>query len=135
MGVFDQVLGGIVGQFGSGAQKGSLLDLATNVIQSQPGGLGGLLQQFQSAGLGEHADSWVGTGQNKPVSGDQVSSALGAGNIAALAQKLGINAQTASTALAALLPVIVDQLTPKGQVEHGADLSGALASLKSKMMA
>jgi|APFre7841882630_1041343.scaffolds.fasta_scaffold170301_1 uncharacterized protein YidB (DUF937 family) len=135
MGLFDQLLGGIVGQLGTGQQKSSLMDLATSVIQSQPGGLDGLLQQFKTAGLGEHADSWVGTGTNKPVSGDQVSSALGSSNIAAMAQKLGINAQTASAGLAALLPVIIDQMTPKGQVEHNADLGSMLAALRTKMMA
>jgi uncharacterized protein YidB (DUF937 family) len=135
MGLFDQLLGGIVGQLGSGEQKSSLVNLATSVIQNQPGGLNGLLQQFKAAGLGEHADSWVGTGENKPVSGDQVSSALGSSNIAAMAQKLGINAQTASAGLAALLPMIIDKLTPKGKVEPGADLSPKLAELKAKLTA
>ncbi|HWZ85280.1 MAG TPA: YidB family protein, partial [Thermoanaerobaculia bacterium] len=135
MGLFDQLLGGIVGQLGTSQQKNSLMELATSVIQNQPGGLGGLLQQFKSAGLGEHADSWVGTGANKTVSADQVSSALGSSNIAAMAQKLGINPQTASAGLAALLPVIIDQMTPKGQVDHGADLGTTLAALKAKMMA
>ncbi len=135
MGLFDQLLGGIVGQVGSGQERSSLMDLAASVIQNQPGGLNGLLQQFKSAGLGEHADSWVGTGQNKPLSDDQIGSVLGTGNISAMAQKLGINAQTASAGLAALLPVIIDQLTPKGQVEQGADLGSALTALKSKLMA
>ena len=68
MGLFDQLLGGVVGQLGNESQRGSLMDLATSVIQSQPGGLGGLLQKFQASGLGDHANSWVGTGENKPVS-------------------------------------------------------------------
>ncbi len=135
MGLFDQLLGGIVGQLGDGSQKNSLMELATSVIQSQPGGLGGLIQKFQSAGLGDHANSWVGTGANQPVSGDQVSGALGSANIAAMAQKLGINPQVASAGLAALLPVIIDQLTPKGQVDHNADLGSTLSALKSKLMA
>ena len=70
-----------------------------------------------------------------PVSGDQVSGALGSANIAAMAQKLGINPQVASAGLAALLPVIIDQLTPKGQVDHNADLGSTLAALKAKLMA
>ncbi len=135
MGLFDQLLGGIVGQLGDSSQKNSLMELATSVIQSQPGGLGGLIQKFQSAGLGDHANSWVGTGANQPVSGDQVSGALGSANIAAMAQKLGINPQVASAGLAALLPVIIDQLTPKGQVDHNADLGSTLSALKSKLMA
>ena len=135
MGLFDQLLGGVVGQLGNESQRGSLMDLATSVIQSQPGGLGGLLQKFQASGLGDHANSWVGTGENKPVSGDQLSGALGSANIAAMAQKLGINPQVASAGLAALLPVIIDQLTPKGQVEHSADLGSTLSALKSKLLA
>ncbi len=135
MGLFDQLLGGIVGQLGTGQQKNSLMDLATSVIQSQPGGLNGLLQQLQKSGLGAQAASWVGTGQNQPVTGDQIAGALGSSNLAAMAQKLGINTQTASASLAALLPVIIDHLTPKGQVEHGVDLGSALDALKSKLMA
>ncbi len=135
MGLFDQLLGGIVGQLGTGQQKNSLMDLAASVIQNQPGGLNGLLQQFHKSGLGAQAASWVGTGQNQPVTGDQITGALGSTNLAAMAQKLGINPQTASAGLAALLPVIIDHLTPKGQVEHGADLGSALDALKSKLMA
>ena len=91
MGLFDQLLGGVVGQFGDEQQKDSLMNLATGVIQGgQPGGLSGLLDQFRSAGLTQHADSWVSTGQNMPVSGDQVTNALGQGNVQTMAQKLGL---------------------------------------------
>ncbi len=134
MGLFDQLLGGVIGQLGNAQQKGSLMDLATSVIQSQPGGLSGLLSKFQAAGLGAHADSWVGTGPNQPVTADQISRVLGSDKVAAMAQKLGVNPQTASTALAALLPVVVDHLTPKGQVEPGTDLGAALTALKSKFL-
>jgi uncharacterized protein YidB (DUF937 family) len=134
MGLFDQVLGGVVGQFGNNQQKGSLMDLATNVIQSQPGGLSGLLDQFRSAGLSSQADSWVSTGQNVPVSGDQVTNALGHGNVQTMAQKLGLPPGATAAALAALLPVVIDQLTPKGHVEQQGDLSSTLAALKSRFL-
>jgi len=134
MGLFDQLLGGVVGEFGNNQQKGSLMDLATNVIQSQPGGLSGLLNQFRSAGLGQQADSWVSTGQNMPVSGDQVTTALGHGNVQSMSQRLGLPQGATAAALAALLPVVIDQLTPKGHVEQGGDLSSMLASLKSKFL-
>jgi uncharacterized protein YidB (DUF937 family) len=110
------------------------MDLATNVIQSQPGGLSGLLNQFRGAGLGSQADSWVSTGQNMPVSGDQVTNALGHGNVQSMAQRLGLPQGATAAALAALLPVVIDQLTPKGHVEQGGDLSSMLASLKSKFL-
>lgn len=135
MAVFDQLLGGVVGEFGTGTQRESLMDLAASVVRNHPGGLGGLLGQFKSAGLGSHADSRVSTGPNLPVSSDQVSSVLGAGNIEAMAQKLGINPQLASAGLAALLPVVIDHLTPHGQVDGGTDFGAALTSLKSRIMA
>ena len=134
MGVFDQLLGGIVGQFGSGQQKSTLMDLAASVIQSQPGGLTGLLDKFKTSGLGQQAESWVGTGKNLPVSGDQIASVLGSPQVQAMAQKLGINAQTVSAGLAALLPMMIDHATPQGQVDHSADLSATLGALKSKLL-
>jgi uncharacterized protein YidB (DUF937 family) len=134
MGLFDQLLGGVIGEFGTSQQKGSLMDLATNVIQNQPGGLSGLLDQFRSAGLGREADSWVSTGQNMPVSGSQVTSALGAGNVQSMAQKLGLPPGAMAGALATLLPIVIDQLTPKGRVEQGGNMSSMLASLKSKFL-
>jgi uncharacterized protein YidB (DUF937 family) len=134
MGLFDQLLGGVVGEFGTTQQKGSLMDLATSVIQGQPGGLSGLLDQFRSAGLGNEADSWVSTGQNMPVSGDQVSHALGRGNVQTMSQKMGIPPGAMAAALATLLPIVIDRLTPKGRVEQGGDMSSMLASLKSQFL-
>jgi len=134
MGLFDQMLGGLVGQFGTAQDRGSLMDLASNVIQSN-GGLGGIVAKLKASGLGEHADSWVGTGANKPVTSDQISGALGNANIAAMAQKLGINPQVAAAGLAAVLPAVIDHLTPKGQVEHGTDWSAAISTIKSKLTA
>jgi uncharacterized protein YidB (DUF937 family) len=134
MGMLDQILGGLTGQAGGSSQGGSLMDLATSMIQGQ-GGLNGILAKFQSAGLGAQADSWVSTGQNQPVTPGQMSSALGSDTIASVAQKFGINPQMATTALAALIPVVIDHLTPRGHVEHGADLGAELNALKSKYLA
>jgi len=139
MGMLDQILGGLTGQldgsqqYGS-QQHGSLMDLATSMIQGQ-GGLGGVLAKFQSAGLGAQADSWVSTGQNQPVTPSQMSSALGSDSIASMARKFGINPQMATTALAALLPVVIDHLTPKGRVDPNHDLGAELTALRSKYQA
>ena len=137
MGLFDQLLGGVGGvgsEFGTSQQKGSLMDLATNVIQTQPGGLSGLLDQFRTAGMAQEADSWVSTGQNMPVSGTQVTSALGDGNVQSMAQKMGLPPGAMAGALAALLPILIDKLTPKGHVEQSGDMTGMLASLKSRFL-
>jgi uncharacterized protein YidB (DUF937 family) len=135
MGMLDQILGGLTGQAGGSSQQGgSLMDICTNMIQGQ-GGLNGMLAKFQNAGLGAQADSWVSTGQNQPVTPGQMSNALGSDSIAGLARKFGINPQMATTALAALLPVVIDHLTPKGRVEQNQDLGSELTALRSKFTA
>ena len=135
MGMLDQILGGLTGQSGNSMQSGSLMDLATSMIQGQSGGLGGLLAKFQSAGLGAQADSWVSTGPNQPVTADQMSNALGSDSLASMARKFGINPQMAGAALATLLPLVIDHLTPKGRVEQSQDLGTDLTALRSKYMA
>jgi uncharacterized protein YidB (DUF937 family) len=77
--------------------------------------------------------SWVGTGQNLPISDDQLLAALGRDNVQAAGQKFGIPDATASGGLAALLPTLIDQLTPRGQIEHGGDLPAALTALRGKL--
>jgi uncharacterized protein YidB (DUF937 family) len=134
MGFFDQALGGLLNQFSGGTQRNALWDLAAAFIQQHPQGLAGLLHQFTSAGFGREASSWVGTGQNLPISGDQLMKVLGQGNLQALGQRLGVSEESASSGLAALLPALIDQLTPDGQVDDNVQLTSALNELRGKLM-
>ena len=90
MGLLDQLLGSVLGQTGGGQHQNALLDLAASLIQNQLGGLSGLVEKFTSAGLGQQAASWVSTGQNMPISADQLLSALGRDKVQSASQKLGI---------------------------------------------
>ena len=92
------------------------------MIHSQPGGLSGLLQNFHDKGLGELVTSWVGTGQNLPISADQIQHALGSEQVQQLAAKLGIPSGVVSSQLAQLLPTVVDKLTPSGEVPNQSSL-------------
>lgn len=107
-----------------------------HMIQNQPGGLQGLVQSFHDKGLGALVSSWVGTGQNLPISGDQIHQVLGSEQVNALAAKAGISPDMAGSAIAQLLPGLVDKLTPNGQVpEHSSVLeiaSSLLGSLTAK---
>jgi uncharacterized protein YidB (DUF937 family) len=87
------------------------------------GGLGGLLKKLEQGGLGNAADSWVGTGQNQPVSPGQLGSALGPSIIKMLAQKSGIPEEELTKQLSQVLPGIVDKLTPSGRLPTAAELS------------
>jgi uncharacterized protein YidB (DUF937 family) len=91
------------------------------------GGLAGLVEQFGRAGLGDVAGSWVGRGQNMPISADQLGQALGGERIGAMAGQLGMDQGDLLGQLSQMLPQIVDRLTPEGQVPQG-DLAGALGS-------
>ena len=121
-----------------GAQKqdpvpqGDLMGGIMSMLESS-GGLPALLQKFKDSGLEDHVASWIGTGENKPVSGDQVKDALGEENVQQMAQQAGIAPEHASTGLAQLLPQIIDKLTPNGQVPQGELLQQGLNLLKSKL--
>ena len=103
----------------SGMLANSSNPLASSIMQminNQPGGLSGLLQQFHDKGLGSLVSSWVSTGQNLPISADQIQHVLGSEQVKELAAKAGIAPDAASSHLAQLLPMLIDKLTPNGQV-------------------
>jgi uncharacterized protein YidB (DUF937 family) len=122
MGLMDhmgQVVGGLLsGQSG----QNPLLQAITSVLgnNSNLGGLAGLVQAFQKNGLSEIVNSWVSTGQNIPVTPQQIEQGLGGDLLKQLANKAGLSPQDASAQLSALLPNLVDQLTPNGKIEAGA---------------
>lgn len=120
MGLLESIAGKALGTLGGDAQKGVLLREVVGLLTSQgAGGLGGLVEQFKSKGLGDIVNSWVGTGQNMPISPGQVQQGLGADAVNRLAAKAGIPADQASALLARFLPKAVDGLTPDGQVPKG----------------
>jgi uncharacterized protein YidB (DUF937 family) len=87
------------------------------------GGLGGLLNKLQQGGLGNTTSSWVGSGQNQPVSPGQLGSALGPNIIKTLAQQSGLPEEEISKQLSQILPGVVDKLTPNGRLPTVAELS------------
>jgi uncharacterized protein YidB (DUF937 family) len=133
MGMLDSLLGSMMSGAAQQPGQNPLMQMALQMIQ-QNGGLPGIMAKLQQAGLGEHAQSWVGTGQNMPVSGDQLSQALGGANIGALAQQFGLSHGEANSGLASMLPQIIDHLTPHGQIppDHGDMLAQAMAMLTKR---
>ena len=118
MGLFDDFAGKAMGALnGSGdSSDGPLGGILEMVMPKGSGGLGGLVQSFQEKGLGEMVSSWVGKGENLPVSAEQIQSALGNETIRNLASKLGISGDDMSSMLAQYLPGAVDKLTPDGTI-------------------
>jgi len=106
MGLFDGVLGGLVG---AGINQ---------MIQSH-GGLQGLVNQFEQKGLGGIAQSWVRTGPNQPVSSDQLRHVLGSDNVEQFAGKLNVSSEELLNKLSELLPEHIDRMTPEGVIPKG----------------
>ena len=131
MGLFDtlakQALGGI---FGGGSKQG---DMLTGLL-NQAGGLGGLMQQFQQAGLGDTFASWVSTDENKPVQPDQLETALGADAVRDMAAKLGFDAKMVLPLMSQFLPQIIDRLTPGGVIDDTHPSSDKLQEVLSGVM-
>jgi uncharacterized protein YidB (DUF937 family) len=136
MGLLDSMLGAATQALGSqsGAQGASpdLLQAALGMLQGggQGGGLASLIQSFEQGGLGSVVQSWIGTGQNLPVSAEQLQSVLGSEKVSALAAQVGLTPADLSQHLSQLLPGLVDKLTPNGEVPQG-DL-GSLAQLATQ---
>lgn len=132
MGLLDSLLGDLAGQPDAPAGAHPLAGVLGGLLE-QNGGLQGLMGKFSQGGLGDVFSSWVGTGGNQAISAAQIQNVLGSEQVQALAAKLGIDPAMASTLLAQYLPMIIDRLTPHGQVnpatDHPQGLAGLLPSL------
>ncbi|MFL6601973.1 MAG: YidB family protein [Steroidobacteraceae bacterium] len=115
------------------AAGGLVVSQIIAMIQNRPGGLGGLLQAFQQGGLGHVFQSWIGTGQNLPVSPDQLHSTLGTDWISRITQATGLPQSQVEQHLSTLLPQIIDHLTPGGQLPQG-EIGGDLAKLAQRFL-
>lgn len=107
---------------------GSLLG---NAINSHPGGLSGLMPdaltdfggldgvvaKLNEAGLGPRVNSWLGRGDNMPITADEIRSALSSEYLGNIAQRLGVPADQVANILAQHLPAAVDQASPNGALQ------------------
>ena len=119
MSLLDNLMGALGGQ-------GDLAETVKSL--GVTGGVGGLVDAFQKGGLSEVAQSWVSSGQNLPVSPEQIQAVLGSGVVGQFAEKLGVDPQTAAAKLSEILPGLVDKLTPGGKLPDEG-LGGAVCDL------
>lgn len=137
MGLLDQIVKGLAGKSlgGGGGTQNPFLDIALGLINNpQAGGLTGLLETFKGKGLGDAVSSWISTGQNQPVSGEQIQHVLGKEQIQHIAEKIGIPKGEVSSGLASILPEIIDKLTPNGTLPESGMLEQGLSLLKKQLL-
>jgi uncharacterized protein YidB (DUF937 family) len=127
MGLLDSVLGSVLGGQQQGG-AGALVQIVAGMLANQGqagggagglgglGGLAGLAEQFQRNGMGDVMNSWIGKGENMPISADQLSQVLGGDMIGKITQATGMNQGDLLGQLSQMLPGLVDKVTPDGQI-------------------
>jgi uncharacterized protein YidB (DUF937 family) len=112
------------------AQENPLASVMGLLNNPAIGGLPGLMAKFSEQGLGGHVASWIGSGENLPISSEQLEAVLGSSVVQEIAAKFGIDSSSAAGILAGMLPQVVDHLTSSGQTpESGSDISQVLSGL------
>jgi len=153
MGLLDEILKQAGGAGGAGVPQGSGLGAIADLVMKNPqilqaaiamlnpkdtsvgggGGLADVVASFNKGGLGDVMASWVGGGPNKPVDPGALAGALGPDILGQFAKQAGIGSHQAGSVLASILPELVNQMTPKGQVPQGNALDGVLGSLLGQL--
>jgi uncharacterized protein YidB (DUF937 family) len=142
MGILDSLASALNSSAGSApgtsATSSAVMSEVLAMLQNHSGGaatgLGSLMQAFESGGLGHLFQSWVGSGQNLPVSASQIQNVLGSsGLLETIAQRTGLQPADVAQHLSTLLPQLVDHLTPNGQL-HPGDAGSALEGLAQRLL-
>ena len=139
MGLMDSLIGAAAssltgaqqaqtGSSGTGGLDPQVLMGIVGALMNNAGGLSGILAKLQQNGMGDAVASWVGTGANQQVSPGALGGALGPDLMGMIAKQLGGSQEQAAGTMADLLPGLIDQLTPQGQVPADNGM-GALGSL------
>lgn len=146
-GGLGDLLGGILGggapdasatkrssSLGGGALIAMLLPLAMQWVQRN-GGLGAVLGKFQKQGYSQQAASWVSTGENESMPRQAIDDVVGLDELSRLSQQLGVPEHEVANGFAQILPVMVSQLTPQGDVPGDADdvLGNGMAEMSAML--
>lgn len=137
MGILESVIGGLLGGNNGGASSpmGNILSSMLGGGQQGGmagqgtggglggGGLGGLLQQFEQAGLGNVAQSWVGNGPNQPISPGQLQNVFGEDRVNDMAGQAGMQPGDFLSQLSQHLPNAVNGMTPNGRLSDEGSVS------------
>jgi uncharacterized protein YidB (DUF937 family) len=133
MGLLDSILGAASGKNAQSGEANPLIAVLGGLL-AQSGGLQGLANKFSQSGQGNAFQSWVGMGENQPVSNDQIQNVLGPEQVKAIATRMGVDPAIVSTFLAEYLPKIVDKLTPAGKIDPAADHQQGLAAMLPSLL-
>jgi uncharacterized protein YidB (DUF937 family) len=127
VGLLDSLRGLLGGKGGSSQIMSVLGDLVESA-----GGVQGIMNKLEAAGLGDKLQSWIGTGENQPISGAEIERALGADEVRKAADKAGMTETEAADGVANALPGLIDKISPDGKLPDVGQLDDALSGLLKK---
>lgn len=118
MGILDKAFDMLGNQQQNAISGPRLLQAALSLLvdNGQTGGLQGLVGRFQEAGLGNTISSWIGSGENVPITPEQIQQTLGDGQLQQISEESGLSQDETANRLSELLPTLVDKLTPAGHI-------------------
>ena len=121
MTMIDNAVDDIASRFGLGAKSGQLVQEVVGLMTGTPGGIGGFIDKFRSAGLGNEVTSWLGRadGSGSALSGSAVESVLGGSVLGGIASRMGLASGAVATAIGYLLPKLIGGITPGGVIPSG----------------
>ena len=128
MGLLDSLTSMVGGGGASASDHASVATELVNAMQQHPGGLSGILQNFQQNGMADHVNSWTQPGPNAQITPDQAQQGLGSGVIDTIAQRTGLSPTVVKGAAAVILPMMVAHFAENGGVNQSGSSFGSLAS-------
>jgi uncharacterized protein YidB (DUF937 family) len=112
MGIFDKIVSAAQTL---GKERGHNQNVVENVVGLfKESGVNGLVEKFREGGLEDTVKSWIGTGENRPITQEQVRNTLGADKVRDFAEKSGMSEEQATRELQDILPHVIDKATPDG---------------------
>jgi len=126
VGLLDSVMGALGGK--GGASGNPVMGALGGLLESA-GGVQGLMSKLESSGLGDKVDSWIGTGENKAISPDEVKQALGPEEVKKAAEQAGVSEDEAADGIAGLLPDLIDKVSPGGKLPDMGQLDQMIGGL------
>ena len=120
------------GQIDLGEAVGSLSNLFSGSGASMD--LGGIISSMQGSGLSGIAASWLGDGENQPITGAQIAEIVGSGKLNDFASSMNMDVETAGNGLAKLVPELIDKSSSAGQLMDLVNAAGGLSGLSENLL-
>lgn len=106
----QELLGDKVGDMGG------VMDALSGLTSGEGLDIGGIAEKLKAGGLGDQVSSWLGDGENQPVSAEELTSALGEDKMGEMASKLGVESGEAASTLSQLMPSMMDKMSEGGNL-------------------